>query len=179
MLPNLISYCSSVSASPLKRAFLSVFARSHPGAVLSCKAFAEHRAQRARVKQSGATCLYCLQGACEKASQWPAALDLLAEMQQRPCNGDPAACSAWANRPKTLCTVPVSRQVYPNVIAFSSAISAYEKGGEWQRALQLFGTMATKKAGLCDMCGSTGQNGIADFHRLQGYPGCGELWLHD
>ena len=54
-------------------------------------------------------------GSCEKGGQWQLAMKLFYNM-----------------------TV---HQVYPDVIAFSAAISSCEKGGQWKLALQIFQAM--------------------------------------
>eukprot|EP00435_Cladocopium_sp_Y103_P027638 s3428_g6.t2 len=77
--------------------------------------------------------------ACERGEQWEVALELLREAQQRQLPGDLISdLDEVAMKSHDL-----SKKA--NVITYSAAISACEKGSQWQRALMLLGEMDKKQ----------------------------------
>ena len=80
--------------------------------------------------------------ACEKAGWWQKALHLLYEMRGAAGLTPDVVSYSAAISPRSAHDLPTISPRSPQV-SYSAAISACEKGHEWQRALQLLEEMAT------------------------------------
>ncbi|CAJ1439987.1 unnamed protein product [Effrenium voratum] len=87
------------------------------------------------------TCSSCV-SACEKASDWPEALLLLAGLGLRRLQGDVVVCNAAISACQKVGAWPRALDIFSKLqlastVSFNAAISACEGVGEWQQALAL------------------------------------------
>ena len=110
-----------------------------------------------------------MQGACEKASDWLVALSLFTEMKHK-------KPSSIVQHLGPCGSMHLLRHVPLNVIAYSAAIRAFGKAGEWQMASALFREMAVNKAAGSDLAVPSTWP-VCEL--WEGHPRRGKLQLHD
>ena len=78
-----------------------------------------------------------------KAGEWQASLDLLNSMR---CAGAGAADGSPINNNNNN-NSKARRPVQPDVVSFNAAITACERGGQWEKAVELLRSMQTATSG--------------------------------
>jgi len=112
--------------------------------------------------------------ACVKSNQAQAALDIVNSLLQRGVTVDQYTCSSalkayaclnsWQAALQFLKMMSTTFNIKPNAHCYSAAVNACEKGGQWQRALELFQQMqdnhvqpttitCTSVVSACKVCG--------------------------